>query len=256
MGRHAVLSALVIGSVTPDLWYFQPFGVSRAQSHSVAGLLWFCLPLGLFLYLLFHAFLKRPLLALMPPPAAERLASFTALETVLPPVRWVAVIASLLAGTATHLAWDAFTHYDSVVAEALPLLRGQVLSIGQYELHGYSLLQHLSTLLGIALLLRWAGRAIRRAPVRRLRLPLVFSSRQRSLIFAVIALLIAWTTAAALLAAAPAGDGLVAARALFRHTLVGAGAGVGAAVLAYSLFWHLCAWRTPAKESPSSRTLP
>jgi Domain of unknown function (DUF4184) len=45
MGRFAVPSALVIGSVIPDLWYFLPF-VGREASHSPAGLFWFCLPAG------------------------------------------------------------------------------------------------------------------------------------------------------------------------------------------------------------------
>lgn len=250
MGRHAVLSALVIGSITPDLWYFQSFGITRAQSHSVEGLLWFCLPVGLLLYVLFHASLKRPLLALMPPPLAERLASLTSTDTMLPPVPWRAVLGSLLAGAVTHLAWDAFTHYDSIVAETWPALRDEVMTIGAYELHGYSLLQHLSTLLGIALMAFWTGQALQRAQAERLRLPLLFSSRQRSLIFAVLALLTAWTTATSLLAAHPTGEGVIAARMLFRHALVGAGAGFGGAVLAYSVFWHLCVWRYPAKESP------
>jgi len=38
LGSRAVLSALVIGSMTPDFAYFLPLGVRRAESHSLAGL--------------------------------------------------------------------------------------------------------------------------------------------------------------------------------------------------------------------------
>ena len=60
MGRFAVPSALAIGSVVPDLWYFVPFA-DRADSHSLAALFWFCLPAGLAAYALFHLLLKQPL---------------------------------------------------------------------------------------------------------------------------------------------------------------------------------------------------
>ena len=65
MGRFAVPSALVIGSVSPDLWYFVP-ALERADSHSPAGLFWFCLPVGFAVYFAFHLLLKEPLLALAP----------------------------------------------------------------------------------------------------------------------------------------------------------------------------------------------
>jgi hypothetical protein len=53
LARFGVPSALVIGSVAPDLWYLLPF-IDRAQTHSLSGVLAFCLPAGLLLYLLFH----------------------------------------------------------------------------------------------------------------------------------------------------------------------------------------------------------
>jgi hypothetical protein len=37
LGRRGLLSALVIGSMAPDLWYFVPFDVTRADSHSPAA---------------------------------------------------------------------------------------------------------------------------------------------------------------------------------------------------------------------------
>ena len=63
MGRFAAPSALAIGSVAPDLWYLVP-GLARDDSHSLAGLFWFCLPAGALAYLAFHLLLKQPLLAL------------------------------------------------------------------------------------------------------------------------------------------------------------------------------------------------
>ena len=106
LGRFAVPSALAIGSMAPDFWYFVPL-LERDESHSLVGLAWFCLPAGLLAYALFHLLLKQPLIALLSP----RLGCFT--PAGLPQVPWRAVIVSLMVGALTHLVWDALTHsYD------------------------------------------------------------------------------------------------------------------------------------------------
>jgi hypothetical protein len=140
MGRFAVPSALAIGSVAPDLWYLVP-GLARDGSHSLAGLLWFCLPAGALAYLAFHLLLKQPLLALLPRCLSSRLAAIVS----APPARWPAVLASLLAGAFTHFAWDGLTH-------------------DRYVMNGFQVLQHASTLLGTAVLAAWLWRWYRRTP--------------------------------------------------------------------------------------------
>ena len=87
MGRFAVPSALVIGSMVPDAWYLVP-GLERADSHSAIGLLSFCLPLGLLLYIAFQLFRGRAVSA----------------------APWHAVVVSLLVGALTHLGWDGVAH--------------------------------------------------------------------------------------------------------------------------------------------------
>lgn len=139
MGRFAVPSALAIGSITPDLWYFIPY-VERGDSHSIAGLALFCVPVGLLAYALYHLFLKQPLIALLSP----RLGAFTPLR--LPRASWLAVVVSLVAGALTHLGWDDLTHsYDEVFQP-------------------FNWLQHGSTVLGSAVLLWWGAQKLREAP--------------------------------------------------------------------------------------------
>jgi hypothetical protein len=128
MGRFAVPSALAIGSIAPDLWYLVPL-VQRLESHSLAGLPWFCLPAGLIV-----------LIALISP----RLGWFTPAALPAAPLRAVAV--SLLAGALTHLAWDGLTH---AADEAID---------------GHNWLQHLSTAAGTLVLAVWSLRKLRQAP--------------------------------------------------------------------------------------------
>ncbi|HEV3008466.1 MAG TPA: DUF4184 family protein, partial [Burkholderiales bacterium] len=144
LGRFAAPSALAIGSTLPDLWHFVPL-VGREDSHSVAGLFWFCLPLGLAAYVTFHLLLKHPLIALLPTTISRRLAGFTSRR--LPAAPWYAVSVSLLVGALTHLIWDGLTHSND------------------HAVHAHNWVQHANTLLGSALLGGWIWHKLRRAPV-------------------------------------------------------------------------------------------
>lgn len=144
MGRLAVPSALVIGSMVPDLWQVLPFG-SRQLSHSGSGLLLFCLPVGLAVYLVFHLLLKNACMALLPPALAGRVRCFAVKG--LPAVPWHAVLASLVAGALTHLLWDGLTRDHGAQA------------------HSINWLQHGSTLFGTLVLAWWLWRKLRSAPL-------------------------------------------------------------------------------------------
>jgi Domain of unknown function (DUF4184) len=213
MGRFAVPSALAIGSITPDLWHLVPFA-DRADSHSAAALLWFCLPAGLLAYALFHLLLKQPLIALLWP----RLGAFACKG--FPRSRWYAVVASLLVGALTHLVWDAITHAND------------------HTIQGPNWFQHANTALGSAILGGWIWGRVRRVPA----LPWQISGFHRGC----VALAIGGVMAIFALNAAdswPAFD-----RQLIKSVGIGALQGLAAALLVYSLAFRRkilrrAAWR-------------
>ena len=154
LGRAGVLSALVIGSMAPDLTYFVPFGVDRATTHSFAGVFWFCLPLGVATYHIFN-FLVRPVIyVLLPPTWRDRLAAL--LDNSLQPhsPTW-AVLVSIVAGAFTHLIWDAWTHGDGFFVVGLPILQSRLGEFYGYQIYLYKALQHGGTLLGFVCLGLW-----------------------------------------------------------------------------------------------------
>jgi hypothetical protein len=218
MGRFAVPSALVIGSVVPDLWYFVPF-VSRADSHGAAGLFWFCLPAGLAAYVMFHLLLKEPLIALLSP----RLGSFTCAG--LPAVPWHAVVVSLLVGAITHLLWDGATHSND------------------HAHHGHNWLQHVNTALGTAILAWWIWRKLSRAPAAEPAVALSPLARSCT-----IAALLAAMAAAGYGSAADAGPwlsfDLLTLKRLLRSAGMAAIQGLCLALFAYCLLWHFRANRS------------
>ena len=149
------LSALVVGSLTPDLPYFLPLGVLGRESHSPAGLLWFCLPAGLLGFVL-HEVLIRPLvLALLPARVACRLELRSWAETASRPGA-VRLVAAILLGALTHVAWDAFTHASGPGVALFPVLRTPLFDGSGPRL--FKLLQHASTAIGLALLVLWSRR--------------------------------------------------------------------------------------------------
>jgi hypothetical protein len=164
--KGLITSALVIGSMIPDLAYFVHLeGFNPDLGHSIQGLFTFCLPVGLVLLLVFQKFLKRPLFALLPPSHQQRLLPY--LEG-LPLKSWQFIIRSLLSlgiGTLSHLAWDSFTHDDGFIVQNVAALHKVILEIAGTRIHAFSILQHGSTLLGLAALMLWYFHWYRKTPV-------------------------------------------------------------------------------------------
>src|SRR5688572_2626550 len=108
-GSRIPLSALVIGSMAPDFAYFLPF-VSRVSSHSLEGLVLFCLPAGWLVDALFQTVLRRPLIAILPRGLASRLEPVS--RSPVAPGQLAGALIGIVGGAATHIAWDSFTHLN------------------------------------------------------------------------------------------------------------------------------------------------
>lgn len=245
LGRYGSLSALVIGSIAPDLAFVVPIDVTREQTHGLAGLLLFCLPAGGAAYLLFHLLLKVPLLALFP----QRLRQKLAIPAARPRAPWSAVLMSLLSGAATHLVWDSFTHPGTAVVDALPALQVLLVSVSGYDMFGYKVLQHASSVVGMMLLALWLGRWIKTAPPGHEPWPALAPVVRWVWLAAIIAgplLLAIWIGAHR---SGPIGDlaGLRTFAAAFIFTLLPA---LAAAMTVYSLGWRQWARRKPGANAP------
>ncbi len=247
LGRYAVLPALVIGSIVPDLWYFVPLA-TRDLSHSVEGLFVFSLPLGLTLYWLFHALLKAPLVALLPAAAAARLAPLAV--PGLPARPWRAVLLGLLLGAVTHLAWDSFTHEEGLIVQRFPALQGQLFAIGGYPLRVYQLLQHGSTLLGTAFVAWWAWRAYRVLPPDRNTFVVLRGKTKVFVVSALTALAAGWAGLDALL---PDALDPASVRGVLRSAGLDAAQALAVGVLAYCVATTWLLGRSRGTRSPAGR---
>lgn len=161
------VSALAIGSMTPDLPFYLPVEFPW-PTHTAPAVVTTDLALGLLAWTVWHGLLAEPALAAAPaslrgrvpgpaPGLAARLAS-------APRVGWT--LLALAVGAATHVAVDEFTHPRRWGPENI-----RALAESWGPMPGYLWLQYATSVLGGVVLLawfvRWWGRTPPRPGVRR-----------------------------------------------------------------------------------------
>ncbi|WP_037604379.1 DUF4184 family protein [Streptacidiphilus rugosus] len=158
-----VASALVFGSMAPDVPYFAGAFAWGDLAHS-----WWAVPtldvgIAAVLFGAWHLVLRAPLVGLLPGRWASAAEELTApSEAGVPWSRTPWFLLSAALGAATHVGWDGFTHPDRFGTRLLPALQtGRVLGEPPY-----ALLQYGCSALGLAVLGWYAWRELRRAAVR------------------------------------------------------------------------------------------
>lgn len=144
------LTALMVGSMAPDFGYFFSLEASRALTHSFSGLFIFSLPMGLFTWLFYVAFLEKATITLLSDRWHTRFAHTDAITAKLIGRASIAIVL----GAATHLLWDAFTHRGTFVTDAFPALLGSTPGFAWLPI--YHLLHALSSVVGLVILVFWS----------------------------------------------------------------------------------------------------
>jgi hypothetical protein len=191
-----VWSALIVGTIAPDLEYFVRLAPDDGYGHTLAGSLVLSLPLAILTLWLFHSFVRAPLIELLPNGVQRRLVNHRGEFQFRGAARFTWIVASVLLGMATHLAWDSFTHPNTWLYRSWPVLREPVNAMIFGALPIYKVLQHGSTIVGLGALLIWLLLWYRNAEVSIIsEEPHEIRPEQKLLIFVVV-------TASALLGAA------------------------------------------------------
>jgi hypothetical protein len=147
------LAALMIGSMSPDFAYFLPGEPLRELTHSIAGIFWFCWPVCMALWFTFVRLLEPPTRALLPDHWSMK---FATSNREISLVNFALASAAVVLGAATHILWDSFTHRGTAVVEALPALHAVAFYFHGWRVRWFTVLQHLSSVVGLLALLIWA----------------------------------------------------------------------------------------------------
>jgi hypothetical protein len=156
------LSALVVGSMSPDFEYFIRFEPIGTVGHSLPGIALFCVPVGLVVLWAWHAMLKGALLNLLPSGLQRKLAPLCGPFSFRPARRFAAILFALVLAALTHIGWDAFTHPNRWGVRRFPILEVELCRTPLFPLTGFRILQYGSTLAGMGLLAFWLARWYRR----------------------------------------------------------------------------------------------
>jgi hypothetical protein len=155
-------SALVIGSLSPDIPYFAPGPFDASATHSLTGIVTVDVLLSLGVYLVWHTLLVPAAVAIAPPSLRSRLpaGAATGLRPRIASARLVLlVVLACAVGALTHVAWDSFTHQGRWGVRHVTWLHEQ-LGVAP----GYVWAQDVSGLVGVAILVAWLVRWWRSTP--------------------------------------------------------------------------------------------
>lgn len=143
------ITALIIGSMTPDAEYFYHLMPKRTYSHLFAHAWWFDLLIALTLCVIFHLVIRNPLINNLPPFLNRRFIHLKAFNWINHFKQYFfVIITSAWIGIYSHLIWDEFTHRGSYLVENIPFLNIYLTNILSVEIYVHNLLQHLSSLFG------------------------------------------------------------------------------------------------------------
>ena len=145
------LAALMLGSLTPDLGYHMDAWAFATYAHTIVGTFLVSLPTGIVFLAVFYL-TRRYIWYVLPQPHRTLLAPAVSSAVPLKPVSALFAAASLVLGSWTHIVWDGFTHEDGWAVSRIPALRETVGIIGERHVQAFSLLQHLSTVIGVGVL--------------------------------------------------------------------------------------------------------
>ncbi|MFD8785719.1 DUF4184 family protein [Kitasatospora sp. NPDC059599] len=226
-----VASALVAGSMAPDVPFFAESLLPGVYGHGGLTHRWWAVPtldvaIAGSLVAGWHGLLRGPLVALLPERFAGGAEALTARRVGAGGARaggvagadaaWFAASAAI--GAATHVGWDAFTHGGRLGVRLLPVLDRSVAGVPVYEA-----LQYGSSALALVAMGGWAARAVRAVEPARPEVALAPGTRR-----AAVALLGAATAAGVLHRLSPLKRNLVP------EVCFGAGAGLAVGAVGYA----------------------
>jgi hypothetical protein len=122
--------------------------IQNNYSHTISGLFWFDLPLGILLAYIFHNIVRDSFFCNLPTILKSRLIKFQQFEwNIYFKDNLFVVIISVLIGASSHLFWDSFTHDHGYSVQTIPALTNSVDFLGR-QVPTMKILQHSSTLVG------------------------------------------------------------------------------------------------------------
>lgn len=149
--RWLSVTGLVMGSMAPDFEYFFRMKLVSRYSHTWEGMIWFDLPVAFVLVIIYELFIKDVLIAHLPAVANRRFYWFRGYNTLFSGWYFVAIVISIIIGTASHIVWDGFTHPKGMFVHQFAILN-RIVNIYGHRIYIFHLLQYVSGIAGLLII--------------------------------------------------------------------------------------------------------
>lgn len=131
-------SGLIMGSMVPDFEFFMRLSGHGIYGHTIAGIFWFNIPVALAFIFFYHIWVRDPMIANLPLYFRRRFKPFAVFDFVtFFKTNYIKVLYSIVLGNISHIAWDAFTHFDGYFVALIPALRITINFIPLYDILQY-----------------------------------------------------------------------------------------------------------------------
>ena len=147
------ITGLVIGSMAPDFQAFLIPGSDKSSTHTWWGILWFCVPISLLIAFVYHQFVREMFITHLPRWFQIKYARYKDLNWMAHfKKNWPVILVSVLIGSASHLFWDSFSHFDGFFIKGNPSLQGNAEVAGR-SVEIPFLIQYLNSGIGLLIVL-------------------------------------------------------------------------------------------------------
>ena len=157
------ITGLIAGAVVPDFEYFIRMHISSIYSHTILGLFWFDVPLGVLIAFLFHNLVRDSFYKNLPPVLRARVSPYMFISwNIYFKKHWQIVLLSVFIGVCSHLLLDDFTHPTGYFVKLAPAFFTKVV-VASIPL--YKILQHSFTLLSTLYIIYYVQK-MPKAPIK------------------------------------------------------------------------------------------
>ena len=145
------LPAIIVGCMVPDFEYFIYFDYIRRGAHSIYGLFYFCIPIGLIILFLYYNVWRYIIADLCPDFIRNRLLTLNQDKYSFMPIKRFAIITiSIIIGAILHDAWDMISHNFGRGTKLFPWLLDNVPYL---HIQWWALFYALGTIVGMFMLM-------------------------------------------------------------------------------------------------------
>ena len=127
----------MIGTLSPDFEYLLRLAPRGEFGHSIAGVVFFCVPVSLTVWALFEKYARAALARMFPSTIGEALSGSGGQRSGSRGAELALAAVGTLVGALSHIAWDSFTHASGWAVLRIPALAAPI-DVGSFLDYPYT----------------------------------------------------------------------------------------------------------------------